>query len=240
MDWSRSAEKPDGDGAAGPARTGVVRCRRLRRAQRDRGRPEQAPGRVAGRGGGRAERPDPRRDASPARHRLGDGRGGRLVGGARRSTRAGTSSTTSVSWPAGSPRPPGWTVAPSRRRSSRRPHGGPAASTTTSTTSRGRRSWRAPRPVSARACARDGLTVVVSSGGPIAVACASLVDPDATATELPRLWNAFNTVCANTGVTRVVTGSTGRRMLTFNEHSHLAATRSPTADGGCCPRGTGR
>jgi broad specificity phosphatase PhoE len=73
-----------------------------------------------------------------------------------------------------------------------------------------------------RACARDGLTVVVSSGGPIAVACASLVDPDATATELPRLWNAFNTVCANTGVTRVVTGSTGRRMLTFNEHSHLA------------------
>ena len=73
-----------------------------------------------------------------------------------------------------------------------------------------------------RACARAGLTVVVSSGGPIAVACASLVDPDATATELPRLWNAFNTVCANTGVTRVVTGSSGRRMLTFNEHTHLA------------------
>ena len=40
--------------------------------------------------------------------------------------------------------------------------------------------------------------------------------------ELPRLWNAFNTVSANTGVTRVITGSTGRRMLTFNEHSHLA------------------
>jgi broad specificity phosphatase PhoE len=73
-----------------------------------------------------------------------------------------------------------------------------------------------------RACARDGVTVVVSSGGPIALACASLVDPDATAAELPRLWNAFNTVCANTGVTRVITGSTGRRMLTFNEHSHLA------------------
>jgi hypothetical protein len=29
-------------------------------------------------------------------------------------------------------------------------------------------------------------------------------------------------VCANTGVTRVITGSTGRRMLTFNEHAHLA------------------
>jgi len=73
-----------------------------------------------------------------------------------------------------------------------------------------------------RAVARDGVTVVVSSGGPIAVACASLVDPEASAAELPRLWNAFNTVCANTGVTRVITGSTGRRMLTFNEHSHLA------------------
>ena len=73
-----------------------------------------------------------------------------------------------------------------------------------------------------RACAREGVTVVVSSGGPIAVACAALVDPAATPAELPRLWNAFNTVCANTGVTRVITGSSGRRMLTFNEHSHLA------------------
>ena len=63
---------------------------------------------------------------------------------------------------------------------------------------------------------------MVSSGGPIALACASLVDPAATAAELPRLWSSFNTVCANTGVTRVITGSTGRRMLTFNEHSHLA------------------
>jgi broad specificity phosphatase PhoE len=73
-----------------------------------------------------------------------------------------------------------------------------------------------------RASEREGVTVVVSSGGPIAIACAATVDPQATAAELPRLWNAFNTVCANTGVTRVITGSTGRRMLTFNEHSHLA------------------
>jgi broad specificity phosphatase PhoE len=74
----------------------------------------------------------------------------------------------------------------------------------------------------ARASARAGVTVVVSSGGPIAVACAATIDPAATAAELPRLWNAFNTVCANTGVTRVITGSTGRRLLTFNEHAHLA------------------
>jgi broad specificity phosphatase PhoE len=72
-----------------------------------------------------------------------------------------------------------------------------------------------------RVCERDGVTVVVSSGGPIAVACGLLVDPRATARELPRLWTAFNTVSANTGVTRVVVGSSGRRMLTFNEHSHL-------------------
>jgi broad specificity phosphatase PhoE len=73
-----------------------------------------------------------------------------------------------------------------------------------------------------RACARDGVTVVVSSGGPIAVACAVLVDPAAAPQELPRLWSAFNTVSANTGVTRVIAGSNGRRLLTFNEHSHLA------------------
>jgi broad specificity phosphatase PhoE len=72
-----------------------------------------------------------------------------------------------------------------------------------------------------RACVRDGVTVVVASGGPIAAACAALVDPDASADELPRLWNSFNTVSANTGVTRVLIGSTGRRLLTFNEHSHL-------------------
>jgi broad specificity phosphatase PhoE len=72
-----------------------------------------------------------------------------------------------------------------------------------------------------RACAGDGLTVVVSSGGPIAAACSMLVDHDATPGELGRLWAAFNTVIANSSVTRVLEGSTGRRLLTFNEHSHL-------------------
>jgi broad specificity phosphatase PhoE len=73
----------------------------------------------------------------------------------------------------------------------------------------------------AQACDREGVTVVVSSGGPIAAACATLVDPEAAADELPRLWNHFNTVTVNSGVTRVLVGSTGRRLLTFNEHSHL-------------------
>jgi broad specificity phosphatase PhoE len=72
-----------------------------------------------------------------------------------------------------------------------------------------------------RAFARDGVTVVVSSGGPIAAVCAALVDPQASPGQVPRLWNAFNTVNTNASVTRVLEGSTGRRLLSFNEHSHL-------------------
>jgi broad specificity phosphatase PhoE len=72
-----------------------------------------------------------------------------------------------------------------------------------------------------RAFAREGVTVVVSSGGPIAAVCASLVDPVAEPAAVPRLWNAFNTVTANASVTRILEGSTGRRLLSFNEHSHL-------------------
>ena len=66
------------------------------------------------------------------------------------------------------------------------------------------------------AAAGSGETVVVvSSGGPIAVACSALVDPEA------RLWQRFNTVIVNSSVTRVLVGSTGPRLLTFNEHPHL-------------------
>lgn len=72
-----------------------------------------------------------------------------------------------------------------------------------------------------RAFDRTGVTVVVSSGGPIAVVCASLVDATASARELPRAWTLFNTVTANASVTRVLEGSRGRRLLSFNEHLHL-------------------
>jgi broad specificity phosphatase PhoE len=68
---------------------------------------------------------------------------------------------------------------------------------------------------------RPGVTVVVSSGGPIAAVCATLADPQATDDQVPRLWNTFNTVNTNASVTRVLQGSTGRRLLSFNEHSHL-------------------
>ena len=67
-----------------------------------------------------------------------------------------------------------------------------------------------------------GVVVVVSSGGPVAAACAALIDPDGGDADRARLWQRLNTVTVNSSVTRVVVGSTGPRLLTFNEHSHLA------------------
>ncbi len=81
--------------------------------------------------------------------------------------------------------------------------------------------------------------VVVSSGGVIAAVCAALVDPVGTGgpdgpdgldeaaaaaaqAATGRLWERFNTVAVNAALTRVVVGSTGARLLTFNEHPHLA------------------
>ena len=76
-----------------------------------------------------------------------------------------------------------------------------------------------------RACAAagpGGTVAAVSSGGPIAAACAALVDPGGDdPAVLARLWARFNTVTVNSSVTRVVVGSTGPRLLTFNEHPHL-------------------
>lgn len=66
-----------------------------------------------------------------------------------------------------------------------------------------------------------GTTVVVTSGGPIAAACAALIDPDADDATFGRLWSRFNTTIVNSSFTRIVVGSTGARILTFNEHPHL-------------------
>lgn len=79
-----------------------------------------------------------------------------------------------------------------------------------------------------RACGAagaGGTVVVVSSGGPIAAASAALADPDADDDGFARLWGRFNTVAVNSSVTRVVVGSTGPRLLTFNEHPHVAGER---------------
>ncbi len=61
--------------------------------------------------------------------------------------------------------------------------------------------------------------VVFTSGGPVAWATASLVtDRPEVAREL---WRRLNPVCVNSGTTRLVTGSRGITMVSFNEHAHL-------------------
>jgi broad specificity phosphatase PhoE len=63
--------------------------------------------------------------------------------------------------------------------------------------------------------------VVVTSGGPIAAACAMLTEVGEEPRQLASAWSRFNAVMVNASVTRVVFGSTGARLLTFNEHSWL-------------------
>lgn len=74
-----------------------------------------------------------------------------------------------------------------------------------------------------RLAALPGPALVVTSGGVIAALAAALVVPDegAGGAALGPVWARFNTVIANTSVTRVLVGATGARLLTFNEHPHL-------------------
>ncbi len=70
----------------------------------------------------------------------------------------------------------------------------------------------------------DGLgpkdtAVVLTSGGPIAWAVASLLaDDDPARTDL---WLRLNPVSINTGVSTVVCGSRGTTLVSFNAHDHL-------------------
>ncbi len=73
----------------------------------------------------------------------------------------------------------------------------------------------------AREAGEHRTVLVVSSGGPIAAACAMLTDVGDEPRSLASLWSRFNAVMVNASVSRVVVGSTGARMLTFNEHSWL-------------------
>ena len=68
----------------------------------------------------------------------------------------------------------------------------------------------------------DGLekgsdAVVFTSGGVIAAVCASLLGLGAEGVV------ALNRVTVNGAITKLVAGSTGPSLLTFNEHAHLAA-----------------
>lgn len=74
----------------------------------------------------------------------------------------------------------------------------------------------------ADAVARAGsgrTVVVVTSGGVIGLVAAGLLG--ITGAALPETWQRLNTVAVNSGVTRVLVGPRGTRLLTFNEHEHL-------------------
>jgi broad specificity phosphatase PhoE len=60
----------------------------------------------------------------------------------------------------------------------------------------------------------EGTTVVTTSGGPVAVVVATLL-------ESPAAYQRIAPVAVNAAVTRVVTGSRGRTLVSFNEHTHL-------------------
>ncbi|GAA5117557.1 histidine phosphatase family protein [Alloalcanivorax gelatiniphagus] len=65
-----------------------------------------------------------------------------------------------------------------------------------------------------------GTAIVLTSGGPIAWACASLLaDPPSARTDL---WLRLNPVSVNTGTSTVVRGSRGTTLVSFNAHDHLS------------------
>lgn len=65
-----------------------------------------------------------------------------------------------------------------------------------------------------------GTVVVVSSGGPIGLAASHLLAGDSS------LWANLNKVAVNTGVTKVISGSRGLTLATYNEHTHLEHDRA--------------
>lgn len=64
---------------------------------------------------------------------------------------------------------------------------------------------------------RGESSAVFTSGGPIAIVAAQLLTGSTT------LWPTLNRVMINAGVTKIITGRSGRTVLSFNEHGHLPA-----------------
>ncbi|MEP6815830.1 MAG: histidine phosphatase family protein [Marmoricola sp.] len=72
--------------------------------------------------------------------------------------------------------------------------------------------------------AGSGTAVVFTSGGPVSWAASSLVGAELDQPGRVLLWRRLNPVCVNSGVTKVVTGSRGLTLVSFNEHTHLEQT----------------
>ncbi|SEB64497.1 histidine phosphatase family protein [Rhodococcus koreensis] len=67
----------------------------------------------------------------------------------------------------------------------------------------------------AHAAGRGGCAVVVTSAGVIASIATALLGGG------PELWHRLQTVAVNTGITKVIAGSRGLTLVSFNDHSHL-------------------
>ena len=74
---------------------------------------------------------------------------------------------------------------------------------------------RVTSALQAAGSAGPGTTVVVSSGGVIGALAVSLIGVDPVS--FPRL----NRVTINCGITRVIVGSAGTTLVSFNEQGHL-------------------
>lgn len=70
----------------------------------------------------------------------------------------------------------------------------------------------------------EATTLVVTSGGPISWCLASLLGADLDDAGRVALWRRLNPTCANTGVSKVVSGRRGLSAVGWNEHTHLEAT----------------
>jgi len=70
---------------------------------------------------------------------------------------------------------------------------------------------------------RDGTAVVFTSGGPVSWVAAALLagGPDEIDPGAARIWASLNRVVVNSSVTKVVQGSRGSTLVSFNEHVHL-------------------
>lgn len=64
-----------------------------------------------------------------------------------------------------------------------------------------------------------GTVLVISSGGPIALAASHLLTDDSSG------WARLNKAAVNTGVTKVLCGRSGLTLSSYNEHTHLEADR---------------
>ena len=73
------------------------------------------------------------------------------------------------------------------------------------------------------ALAEDGPVAVFTSGGPIGWAVAEVLTSGATGGNAADLWTRLNRMSVNAALTRLVTGSRGLNLLTYNDQSHLDA-----------------